>query len=275
MSLTPAEQMLLSATRITTYRNGTPLAFGTGFFYAVTLDDGRSTVLLVTNRHVFADCDRIDISLAVRGADGLPRGDFQKWELNFVGTPIGHPDPKIDLAVISITELHRINGSGAREDPFYVTLRKEDIPNEETWASFDAIEEVTMVGCPNGLFDEVNNLPLTRRGITATHPSKNYQGREEFMVDLACFPGSSGSPVFLYSTGATYDRGSGGFSLGTIRMFFLGILYGGPTINQRGEIVLTQQPSVAVTSMMHLGLVIKATQLFAFETLVRRQLGIE
>lgn len=275
MSLTPAEQMLYSATRITTYRNGSPLSFGTGFFYVVALEDGRSTVLLVTNRHVFADCDRIDISLPIRGDDGLPSSEFHKWELNFEGSPIGHPDPSIDLAVISVTELHRLNGKGAQEYPFYVALRRDAIPDEETWASFDAIEEVTMIGCPNGLFDEANNLPITRRGITATHPSRNYQGREEFMVDLACFPGSSGSPVFLYSTGATYDRGSGGFSLGTIRMFFLGILYAGPTINQRGEIVLTQQPSVAVASMMHLGLVIKATQLFAFERLVRQQLGLE
>lgn len=273
MPLTPAEQMLYSATRISTYCRGAPLSFGTGFFYVVNLDDGRSTVLLVTNRHVFANCDRIDLSLPIRGEDQEPSRAFHTWRLEFQGNPIGHPDPNIDLAVVSITELHRPTVDGGREFPFYITLSRDTIPSAENWAAFDAIEDVTMVGCPNGLFDEANNLPMFRRGITATHPAKNYQGREEFMVDLACFPGSSGSPVFLYSTGASYDRNAGSYSLGNIRMFLLGILYAGPTFNQRGEIVLSQQPSVSVSAMMHLGMVIKSTQLLAFDALVRQQVG--
>lgn len=273
MSLTPAEQMLYSATRISTYYRGAPLSFGTGFFYVVNLKDGQSTMLLVTNRHVIANCDRIDLSLPMRGEDQEPSRIFHTWQLEFRGNPIGHPDPNIDLAVISITELHWPTVGGGKAFPFYIALSRETIPTAETWAAFDAIEDVTMVGCPNGLFDVANNLPMFRRGITATHPARNYQGREEFMVDLACFPGSSGSPVFLYSTGARFDRNAGSYSLGKIRVFLLGILYAGPTINQRGEIVLTQQPSVAVSAMMHLGMVIKSTQLLAFDALVRQQLG--
>ena len=272
MPLTPAEQMLYSATRISSYRKGKPQSFGTGFFYSVNLEDGRQSNLLVTNRHVFASCDRIDLSLPISKNQG-PSTQFHTWQMSFVGNPIGHPDPNIDLAVISITGLHKLTPDGAREFPFYVSLSRESVPSAENWSKLDAIEDVTMVGCPNGLFDEVNNIPLFRKGITATHPARNYKGRDEFMVDLACFPGSSGSPVFLYSTGATYDRIAGGYSLGNIRMCLLGILYSGPTINQRGEIVLSQPSSVSVSVMMHLGMVIKSTQLLAFDALVRQQVG--
>lgn len=271
MPLTPAEQLLYSTTRIVTYCGGMPLSYGTGFFYVVNLEDGRLAVLLVTNRHVFENCDRIDLTLPLRSENQEPSQTFHTWQLTFQGSPIGHPDPNIDLAVISVTELHRSTADGGRELPFYIALRQDTIPSVETWAAFDAIEEVMMVGCPNGLFDETNNHPIFRRGITATHPAKNYQGREEFMVDLACFPGSSGSPVFLYSTGASYDRNTGGYSLGQVRVFLLGILYAGPTIDQRGQIVLTQQPTISVAAMMHLGMVIKSTQLLAFDALVRQQ----
>lgn len=271
MSLSLAEQMLYSATRIITYREGSPRSFGTGYFYLVRLEGDLHAVLLVTNRHVFNGCDRLDLSLPIRGQDGQPSRDFHKWSLILKGDPIGHPDPSVDLAVISVTNLHRSTPDGGKAFPYYVTLSRDIIPSAEAWDAFDAIEEVTMVGCPNGLFDEANNLPITRRGITATHPGKNYQGRQEFMVDLACFPGSSGSPVFLYSTGASYDRSTSGYSLGNVRILLLGTLYSGPTINQRGEIVLAREPSVSVAAMMHLGIVIKSTQLLAFDDLVRQQ----
>ena len=93
------------------------------------------------------------------------------------------------------------------------------------------------------------------------------------MVDLACFPGSSGSPVFLYSTGAHYDRNAGRFALGNIRMFLIGVLYAGPTINQQGQIILARQPAISIASMMHLGMVIKSSQLLAFDDLVHQRLG--
>jgi hypothetical protein len=41
-------------------------------------------------------------------------------------------------------------------------------------------------------------MPILRRGVTATHPKINYLGRSEFLVDVAVYPGSSGSPIFLY-----------------------------------------------------------------------------
>lgn len=86
------------------------------------------------------------------------------WKLDFIGEPIGHPDKDVDLAAISITHLHMIDAAG-KLLPFYVALGKNTIPTPEIWESFDSIEEVTMVGCPNGLYDSVNNFPIVRREL--------------------------------------------------------------------------------------------------------------
>jgi len=71
-----------------------------------------------------------------------------------------------------------------------------------------------MVGYPVGIWDSANNMPVIRRGITATHPGKDYEGKSEFMIDAACFPGSSGSPVFLFNLGS-YPQKAGGIVIGT------------------------------------------------------------
>ncbi len=273
MSLTPAEQMVYSATRISTFKNGQPLSVGTGFFYMVRLDDERYTVILVTNKHVLEGCEGIELKLPLKDDDGLPSANMHTWTLEFIGDPILHPDSNIDLAAISVTNLHALDANGKKRFPFYVAFEKSAIPTKDIWESFDSIEEVTMIGCPNGLYDSVNNSPIVRKGITATAPSRNYEGRPEFMIDLACFPGSSGSPVFLYSTGAVYDKASGGFILGNIRLFLLGVLYAGPTVDQSGHIVMNKIPSVSVKSMMHLGMVVKADQLLIFDEMVKKQVG--
>ena len=64
--------------------------------------------------------------------------------------------------------------------------------------ALDFAEEVLVIGYPNALWDEANNLPLFSKGIASTHPAKDFNGKPEFIIDAAAFPGSSGSPVFCY-----------------------------------------------------------------------------
>ncbi len=116
-----------------------------------------------------------------------------------------------------------------------------------------------MIGCPRGISDEVNNLPIVRRGITATSLSKLYNGKPEFMVDMACFPGSSGSPIFLYNRNGFFDRKQNSYMMGTTRLKFVGVLYAGPLVTNDGQLVLGQVPRVAVQSMMHLGNALRST----------------
>ncbi len=61
----------------------------------------------------------------------------------------------------------------------------------------------TTVGYPNGLWDRKNNLPIARRGITASPVAVDWNGRNEFLIDCAVYPGSSGSPIYLFSPSGT------------------------------------------------------------------------
>lgn len=144
------------------------------------------------------------------------------------------------------------------------------IPADDDWQFFDAIEDVTMVGCPRGLYDEVNNLPLVRRGITATSLANRYNGKDEFVVDMACFPGSSGSPIFLFNQNGYLDRKKNSMMMGSTRILLAGVLYAGPLITNQGEIVLGQAPRIEVASMMHLGYAVRSTALRAIDERVRR-----
>ena len=54
-----------------------------------------------------------------------------------------------------------------------------------------------MVGNPNGLYDTTNNFSLFRTAKTTTHPAIDYNGKKKALLDIACLPGSSGSPVSI------------------------------------------------------------------------------
>src|SRR3954471_785314 len=77
------------------------------------------------------------------------------------------------------------------------------IPSDAQLQELSAVEEILMIGYPNGLWDAVNNYPLIRRGVTASHPAVDFDvnGVPTTVIDAACFPGSSGSPVVLHNAG--------------------------------------------------------------------------
>ena len=126
-----------------------------------------------------------------------------------------------------------------------------------------------MVGYPNGLWDKVNNFPIFRKGITASHPAVDFNDKNIGAVDMACFPGSSGSPIFILNENGYSDK-KGNTMLGAKRLIFLGILFEGPQINQKGELVVenipTQQKiSALVPSMINLGYYIKSSEVLSFK----------
>jgi hypothetical protein len=181
-----------------------------------------------------------------------------------------HPNPNVDLCVLDFSGLvEQFKNVGT--PLFLCALNAGNVPTSEHWADFDVIEDVLMVGCPNGIYDEANNHPIVRRGITATAMGKDYNHAPEFMIDMACFPGSSGSPVFVNQIGYV-DRKTGMYRVDARRVFFVGILYGGPEITNEGEIRLGVVPTVAVAAMMHLGLVVRSTMMLTFDDLIRQVL---
>jgi hypothetical protein len=271
MAMTPAEQMLYSTVKLSTFSGSTPTGSGTGFFWGIEAAGGHA-ILLVTNKHVVEGADRVVAVCHIGEGAEAPTGKFANCDIRL--DPEGmveHPDPNVDLCAFGINNLLD-QGTAAGTPLFFRCTGPSLIPAAEDWTQFDAIENVLMVGCPQGLYDQVNNLPIVRRGITATPLGNRYEGRDEFLVDMACFPGSSGSPVFIYDRDGYLDRKSGNYLLGASRLLLVGILYAGPQATSEGTIVLGRQPRIVVNSMMHLGQVIRSTALHELEAAARKRL---
>jgi len=267
---TTADQLIYTTMRLTALSNGVPIGTGTGFFFTFNFD-GHPMDVIVTNKHVVEGADAVQLRLHMRNAAGefLPEG--QLFTINF-GYVVGHPDPDVDLCAIGVGAMTTLKKEGRQA--FAVSLGAHNIPSEQDWQSFDSVEGVWMVGCPNGLYDTMNNLPIVRSGITASSPRLLYRGKEEFVVDMACFPGSSGSPIFQAPSLAKFDRKSGNTQFGRVEKgFLLGILYAGPMIKNSGEIVLSTTPRVEVTSMMHLGYAIRSNRILDFKPLIEPLIG--
>jgi len=267
--MTLAENLLYTTVKLIAFQGGAPISTGTGFMFAFAQDGDRSVPCIVTNKHVVEGADMIRARLHF-GKGDEPSGEFVNCDFDISGgVPFSHPNPDIDLCAFAYADIIRQADSQGKT-LFFRQLDMSLVPEDGDWSFFDALEEVTMIGCPNGLADEVNNLPISRRGITATSLGKNYNGKPEFMVDMACFPGSSGSPIFIYDRNGFLDRKSNSYNIGIQRIKLVGILYSGPLISNDGKIVLTHMPRVEVASMMHLGNAIRASELRVLDTVIRQ-----
>jgi hypothetical protein len=250
-------QLLYSTVRVHVQFADGSNGVGTAFFF----DHGEPNnwrTYLVTNKHVVDGAVSGRIVFHTATAPQLhaltppsrAAVDFADFEREW----FPHPDSAIDLCVMSVEHLKDLAGS-ALDALFYRQMGAHGVKTDEELGSFPAITNVAMIGYPIGLWDEQNNLPLIRMGTTASHPAIDFDGHPQVVIDMACFPGSSGSPVVFY---APRD-------LGTASHYFLGVLHAGPVQEVSGDIVVRPAP-VAVRAtvrsevMIHLGYVIKGRE---------------
>jgi hypothetical protein len=104
------------------------------------------------------------------------KGPTSSFNVNLQQTRLGHgwferPDPDVDLCCLPIARIQELIPPPLA--PFYIAL--EGISSDDVLKNLDVVEDVIMVGYPNGLWDHVNNLPLVRKGTTATHPGMDYK----------------------------------------------------------------------------------------------------
>lgn len=258
MTLTTTEELLYATHRIERLNNGQITGTGSGFTHRVPLSEEKEIMVLITNRHVVAGGDAIRFLAHLKGPDGMPTGVTEAVVVPATSV-FAHPDSAIDLVAITIGKT--INDARNKGRPLFIkAVWPELIPTQADWENFDAVEDVIMIGCPQGIFDTVTGRPIARRGVTATPCYADYCGSAEFLVDMACFPGSSGSPVFMVTKDG-FNRAENTTLIGSPRLFLLGILHAGPTITNKGTVVLGQVPTFEVTTMMHLGQVIRSTAL--------------
>ncbi|MFG5466616.1 serine protease [Enterococcus faecalis] len=251
-----------------TVRLETESSVGTGFFYKMRVEtNGDFKPVIVTNRHVLEDANELSIRLRCEHKDGsIINRDFPITNLE--GNVVFHPNPDIDLAVFPFPGLYVI-ASLFELTPLITYVSEEDIPNENEIEKLSPIEDVIVIGYPNGLWDDINVRPLVRRGITASDYKLDYQNKPQFIIDCSIFPGSSGSPVFLYNTGP-YQEGNDVFLTG-VRVKFLGINSSVFIQNLEGDIVERHVPTKLSTVSrlpIGLGIIIKANQLKEMEELL-------
>lgn len=273
--LTVTEKLLHTTVRIQCRNAKGELSSGTGFYFSFRRDNAIFPCI-VTNKHVVDGQVSGSFNMTMVASNGGP--DYGKHELvdasDFAQAWIGHPDPNVDLAICPIGMLiNNLAAMGKR--PFMASIEKSVIPDATALEGLDAVEDIMMVGYPNGLWDSKNNTPIMRRGITATHPFHDYNGKPEFMIDAACFPGSSGSPVFIVNQGWVREKGRGLIG-GADRLLFLGVLHSGPIFTATGKIEIrtvptSAQPVPVVDTMMNLGICVKSAKVLDFEAVLEKK----
>ena len=265
-----SEQLTYCTTKITSkYSNGT-IGTGTGFFVNFNYDKetGGCQPVIITNKHVVRDAVEISFNVCLGDGNNNPIDTKKLTLITDNKYVINHPSDDVDLCAISIADL--LNQANEKNFRLFRSYLFTDlIISESEVNECSAMEDIVMVGYPNGLEDEYNNKPIIRRGITSTHLKFNYTGKKEFLMDIACFPGSSGSPIFFCNENS-YTKGNS-VVIGS-RISLIGILYAGPQHRGTGEIIFENIPTNPKTFFRipnNLGLAIKAERIKELEDLFK------
>ena len=149
-------------------------------------------------------------------------------------------------------------------------LIKDNIISDEYIKNISKVEDIAVVGYPDGIWDSYNNLPIVRKGITATPISYNFENKNEFLIDAAIYGGSSGSPVFIFNQGS-YSIGNSLYA--GDRLMLIGIVYAVAQHTVSGnlefvDIPVVKQPLAVTQIPNNLGVVIKAKELLKFEDIL-------
>lgn len=247
----------VTARIVTTAADGS-LSGGTGFLYSQAVNGEGMRVLLITNRHVVDGAVHGAVTLIEANENVAPPeprlGATLDVELSDFGRMWTFPDdPDIDLAVTDFGGVLQQLADTAH-NVFFKTISDDLFPTSEQLAELNAIESVTFIGYPSGLYDTKHGTPIARRGWTATPVALDYGGKPMFLVDAPVFGGSSGSPVFvlnegMYSTPQATVVGS--------RIYFLGVVTAVHQEHALAEIIASQQPTVVFQRLLNLGLVFR------------------
>ncbi|HTR28383.1 MAG TPA: serine protease [Puia sp.] len=276
-ALSTAEQLFNSTTKIQAFRDTVIdnkkvriSSVGTGFFLTFYVDMDTIPVI-VTNAHVVNKYDRGTIKFN-SSANGLPEyGKIITINFkNFNELWLYHPSE--DLAVLPLAPVYN-NKIKSNLQSFTVNFPETLIPSEQIFESFDAIEDVLMIGYPKGFGDSVNNLPVIRKGSTATPVYLNYNGNPQFLIDIPIFPGSSGSPIILYDNQHVDKRGN----LVIIRRaFFLGVVVESQNylakgiVNEDKRVPNSKYLTTLTDLPFNIGIVIKSYELLQFKSILKR-----
>jgi hypothetical protein len=254
------EQLLFSTVRIEAVKP-TKTEAGTGFIFLYKGDEGE-ILFLVTNHHIIENATDGSFFFTLSDGSGPILGKRVDVSIaDFQQTWTRHPNSKIDIAIMPIAPILGIMDKQGQA-AFFKSITQSRIPTKEQISEFDALEEILFIGYPSGIYDSKNLTPVFRKGITATPLQLDYEGSKSFLIDASVFPGSSGSPVFIYDKGGFSPRG-GGINLGGDRFLFIGVIAKSFSRNESGRIEFRPEstgvvPVPITNQMIDLGIVFKS-----------------
>lgn len=231
---------------------------GTGFIINYPAGNGLWRPVMITNKHVLSGAQQLAITMPAAESDGQPANRGTRMTLTGFNANswVGHPDSRVDIAAMFLVDVvNAMVSSGAA--PFYRAFLPEQLATREGANSLDAIEQVMMIGYPNGLYDQASMLPIARRGQTATPIFNDYNNMPAFLIDASVFPGSSGSPVVLYDRGS-YTTRDGTTHVGS-RFALLGVVAAVHTRQVNGVVQMASAGVATFDDMIDLGIVFKAS----------------
>lgn len=259
-----------STTKLLVTTNSGTERIGTGFFFHLNKDEQYVWPLLVTNKHMIEDWKSISLNILKADQEGNPIiGESETLTIeNSNGSWISHPN--VDLSVFPIKSL--IEQKREAGIILYCKFIPEKlIPTKDNINTISSIEDILMIGYPDGMSDSKNNLPIVRRGITATDYKIDYEGKKEFLIDASIFKGSSGSPILICNIGS-FNNANGELCLGN-RIKFLGVQYRGEFSKYQQNIFVKNKedkfvnaPDILSTYFNDLGFCVKSECLLYFKS---------
>lgn len=253
---------------LSTVRLETDTGTGTGFICQLTnpkYGDLTNIFFLITNKHVIQNAKEMTIKM--HKMDSAKANNTTKHiEINLDNQEeitleedmnslfYFHPNEKIDIAILNMNQ-----NVLKKFIPLLLAIEIDSIiPNENS--EIGIYDDVTFIGYPNGLYDQKNLLPIIRKGVFATPYQVDFNHEKIFLIDASVFPGSSGSPVFLFDR---QDIQEGGTKLRLYqpRIFFLGIISAVYTQDDLFDIIQTSSIKAHGKHMLDIGIVYKASEI--------------
>lgn len=261
-----SERMMFNTVRLV----ASDRSSGTGYFYNFVIDN-KIVPVIITNKHVvnYNSNETMTFYLHLRNGENESNESYQvTLTLNWIF------HSKKDLCFCFVNPVFEFVKKQTGKDVFYIAIDETVLPSQKMLEELSALEELVMVGYPIGLWDKNNNFPIFRKGYTASHPAIDFNESGIGLVDMACFPGSSGSPIYILNEGGYKDK-VGNLNWGQSRIIFIGTLFSGPIYDATGKLVVTDIPTSnqVVEShtgiMVNLGYYIKSSEILEFKNIIK------